>query len=70
MGASEADLFNRRGATQFHEDCANHRCAQRGRDARQFVRRFRLIHTGQHCDRAMSGSFFDELGIPDPDTNL
>lgn len=32
--------------------------------------RFRLIHTGQHYDRAMSGSFFEELAIPDPDVNL
>ncbi|NOU08588.1 MAG: UDP-N-acetylglucosamine 2-epimerase (non-hydrolyzing) [Nitrospira sp.] len=32
--------------------------------------RYRLIHTGQHYDRAMSGSFFEELGIPDPDVNL
>ncbi|MES2794765.1 MAG: UDP-N-acetylglucosamine 2-epimerase (non-hydrolyzing), partial [Bacteroidota bacterium] len=31
---------------------------------------FRLIHTGQHYDKKMSGSFFEELGIPDPDVNL
>jgi len=32
--------------------------------------RYRLIHTGQHYDRAMSGEFFEQLGIPEPDTNL
>lgn len=31
---------------------------------------FRLIHTGQHYDYALSQSFFDQLQIPAPDMNL
>lgn len=31
---------------------------------------YRLIHTGQHYDKKMSGNFFEELGIPEPHINL
>ncbi len=31
---------------------------------------YRLIHTGQHYDRNMSGSFFEQLGIPAPAVNF
>jgi len=31
---------------------------------------YRLVHTGQHFDKLMSGNFFEELQIPKPNVNL
>lgn len=31
---------------------------------------YRLVHTGQHYDKKMSGDFFEQLGIPEPNANL
>ena len=31
---------------------------------------FRLVHTGQHYDKNLSDTFFEELNIPYPNTNL
>ncbi|MES2179184.1 MAG: UDP-N-acetylglucosamine 2-epimerase (non-hydrolyzing) [Gemmatimonadota bacterium] len=39
--------------------------AARSRGLRQLV-----VHTGQHYDDAMSGNFFRELDIPEPEVNL
>ena len=35
---------------------------------RQFL--LKLVHTGQHYDYTMSGQFFQELGLPEPDFHL
>ena len=31
---------------------------------------YRLIHTGQHYDKNMNNTFFEQLEIPKPDVNL
>ncbi|EGB15632.1 UDP-N-acetylglucosamine 2-epimerase [Pseudodesulfovibrio mercurii] len=44
---------------------AAHNAAGRGPAIAEY-----LVHTGQHYDHAMSQTFFDELGIAEPDVNL
>jgi len=40
------------------------------RESKKNLISFRLVHTGQHFDKNMSDSFFEELGLPEPDVNL
>jgi len=44
--------------------------ALQAREAAGGPLRYRLVHTGQHYDPRLSGAFFEQLGIPQPDMNL
>lgn len=44
--------------------------AIKDRKGKEPIISFRLVHTGQHFDNNMSDSFFEELGLPEPDVNL
>src|SRR5690554_1531915 len=44
---------------------AIHKAKQEGKDID-----YRLVHTGQHYDKKMSGDFFEQLEIPEPHANL
>jgi UDP-N-acetylglucosamine 2-epimerase (non-hydrolysing) len=50
------------------------RCFKEHRRAREKKRsnniNYRLVHTSQHYDKKISGDFFEELGILDPDVNF
>ena len=39
-------------------------------ESSSFKYKYRLIHTGQHYDKKMSDTFFDQLRIPKPSINL
>lgn len=45
-----------------------HAIQQAQRDGKEI--NYRLVHTGQHYDKKMSGDFFTELEIPEPHANL
>jgi len=51
-------------------DALHRRAEDQGRPAGQAPLTYRLIHTGQHYDQTMSGSFFEQLGLPQPHLNL
>jgi len=49
---------------------AIHKAKGEGQKAKNGEIEYRLIHTGQHYDKNMSDTFFEELNIPMPHANL
>ena len=68
MAAASARLGLDVAEALLEEAAVRHLDALNEAEKRGGPLRFRLIHTGQHYDRAMSGSFFEELGIPDTES--
>jgi len=62
-GSNDEGSLSCRGASAVHQMCP---VACHLRQVAQAV----LVHTGQHYDDSMSGVFFRELGLPEPDYHL
>src|SRR5258708_24552264 len=56
-------------AIKEHNERVSANGAGRGERSAQTIRHI-LVHTGQHYDEFMSGSFFSDLKLPKPDIHL